>query len=151
MALRQNTVLKILLLMGLLSGCMSLHLPRTESSVPVSLSAKIFGYRVKGPVKHFSKEIWTYHLLGLPQVPLGTREGYGSTAILDEVLKAETQPGQGVIRLKIGHQRSFFTWMATLFSLGLLSPTAVVIEGDVVELERLPEGQMGRSGPALSP
>lgn len=120
-----------------LVGCMSLHLPRTSSSIPVSLTQKIYGYRVIKPVKHFSKEIWTYHLLGLPQVPIGTREGYAIEDILDEVLMSQTKPGQGVIRLKIRHQRSFFTWMTTIFSLGLLSPTAVSFEGEVVELERV--------------
>lgn len=126
-----------ILLAALLSSCMAMVIKAPDGRVPVSLTGQIGGYRVGAMQRHFSREIWTYHLLGLPALPLWTREGLPADDLINPLLREYTRPGQGVIRLKVRHSRTALTWMATLLTLGLLSPTAVNIEGDVVELERL--------------
>lgn len=122
------------LLCACLSGCMSLLLQAPETEIPVSLNARLYGYRNGRVIGRLQQEVWTYHLLGLPQLPLGTREGLATDQVLAGVLKQQVQPGQGVIRLRVKHQRTPLTWAAAILSLGLLSPTAVSIEGDIVEL-----------------
>jgi len=117
-----------------LSGCMSLLLQAPETDVPVSLSERLYGYRTGQKVGRIEREIWTYHLLGLAQFPLGTREGLSTDRVLSDTLEQQVRPGQGVIRLKVRHTRTPLTWLASIFSLGLLSPTAVIIEGDIVEI-----------------
>lgn len=134
---------------------MSLHLKRMQSQVPVSLTAKLGGYEI-GPVqKHFRREIWVYHLLSLPQFPLGSRDGIDQMRLLDMVIQQEiTAANQGVIRLKIIHERNVFTWVGAMATLGVLTPTAVILEGDVVPVTRLKAQNSSRSpetmpGPAL--
>ncbi|PKL78441.1 MAG: hypothetical protein CVV27_03290 [Candidatus Melainabacteria bacterium HGW-Melainabacteria-1] len=123
--------------LAILSSCMSLVLRAPSSEIPVSLSEQIRGYRSGRQIRHFSREIWTYHLLGLPALPLWTREGLPADDLLTSLLKEYTSPGQGVIRLRVRHARTPLTWAATILTLGLLSPTAVTVDGDVIEL--LPE------------
>lgn len=133
---RQGKGCLIGLLVCGLSGCMSLVLQPGRENVPISLSSQIYGYQTGHVLRHLSREIWTYHLLGLPQFPLGTREGLGTNELISAAIQADVSPGQGVIRLQIRHTRTPLTWLATIFSLGLLSPTAVIIDGDVVPLQR---------------
>lgn len=117
-----------------LSGCMSLLLQAPDTEIPVSLNTRLHGYRSGRVVGRLQQEVWTYHLLGLPQIPLGTREGLATDQVLAGVLQRHVQPGQGVIRLRVQHLRTPLTWTAAILSLGLLSPTAVRIEGEIVEL-----------------
>lgn len=124
-------------MLGSLQSCMSLVLQSGESDLPVSLSSQIYGYQVGSVQRHLSREIWTYHLFGLPHVPLGTREGLAANNLITDVIKSELQADQGLIRLRIQHVRTPLTWMATLFSLGILSPTAVIFEGDIVSLQKI--------------
>ena len=129
--------LLFLCLLCSLSSCMSLVLQPSENNLPVSLSSHIYGYQTGQVQRHFSREIWTYHLFGLPQVPLGTREGLAANHLIMDVLQSELQEGQGMVRVRIRHSRTPLTWMATLFSLGILSPTAVHFEGDIVSIQKL--------------
>lgn len=118
----------------LLSSCMTLVLKAPGSDVPVSLSAEIKGYRTGQLVRHIEHEIWVYQVLGLPWLPSWTREGLPSDDLVGPLLKTHTRRGQGLIRLRVRQSRTPFTWLATLLTLGLVSSTAVTIEGDVVEL-----------------
>lgn len=127
-----------LLLAGLcLTGCMSMIFKAPESEIPLSLNDQLRGYRVGPVIRHISREIWVYHLLGLPQLPLWTREGLPADDLLTPFFKQYAKSGQGVIRLRIKHGRTPLTWTATLMTLGLISATAVNIEADIVELQPL--------------
>ena len=118
-----------------LSSCMTLLIKAPESDVPVSFSGQIRGYRTGNTLRHLEQEIWVYQVLGLPKLPSWTREGLPPEDLIAPVLKANTTPGQGLVRLKVRQSRSFFTWMATILTLGLISTTAVNIDGDIVELQ----------------
>ncbi|MGV3525113.1 MAG: hypothetical protein ACO1RX_12855 [Candidatus Sericytochromatia bacterium] len=117
-----------------LQGCMSLVMQAEDSPFPVSLSEHLPGYRTGRVVRHVSREIWTYHLFGLPQVPLGTREGLDARHLITPLLRDAVEPGQGVVRLRVRHTHTPITWLAALCTLGLITPTAVMLEADVVEL-----------------
>src|SRR5688500_4903824 len=104
-AQRRQLVLSALCLMLSLSGCMPLVIKAPDGSVPVSLSGQIGGYRTGAQVSHFSREIWTYHLLGLPALPLWTREGLPADDLINPLLREYARPGQGVVRLKVRHSR----------------------------------------------
>lgn len=121
-------------LLSLTIGCASVTYAPVEIEQPVSLSETVYGYQT-GKLDHrFREEFWTYSLLGLPQVPLGTREGIASDQILPFVLHKHLAPGQGIVRLKLSHTRNIWTWLAAIFSLGIFTPTAITLEGDVVQL-----------------
>lgn len=122
------------LLFGL-SGCMTLVLQHSQDLPPVSLTEKISGYVVGTPERHFQREVWVYHFLGLPNASLGTREGMAADQILPQVLAQEIETGQGVIQLKVRHEHTAWTLIASAVTLGLLVPTAVILEGDVVDLQ----------------
>jgi hypothetical protein len=123
-----------LLVFGL-TGCMSLVLEHKQDLPPVSLTEVLRGYRVMPPARHFLREVWVYHLLGLPNLSLGTREGLAANQILAQVLAQETENGQGVVQLKIRHEHTAWTLIASAVTLGVLVPTAVILEGDVVQLQ----------------
>ena len=127
--------LLVLLPVLLLASCMSLVLKAPESPVPVSLSGQIKGYRSARVIRHLVHEIWVYQLLGLPQMPAWTLEGLSPDELVSPLLKEATSPSQGLIRLKLRQSRTPVTWLATILTLGLLSPTSVTIEADLVELE----------------
>jgi len=125
------------LLIGLLfclTACMSLVLEHKQDLPPVSLTKELRGYTVIPPARHFLREVWVYHLLGLPNLSLGTREGMAADHILAQVLEQETENGQGVVQLKIRHEHTAWTLFASAVTLGVLVPTAVILEGDVVHL-----------------
>jgi len=128
--------LKVVLAVSLLllSSCASVHYAPVDSEQPISLSETVYGYQTGKIDHHFREEIWVYTLWGLPQVTIGTREGIPADEILSHVLKKQVAPGQGIIRLKLTHTRNLWTWMATVFSLGIFTPTAITLEGDVVNL-----------------
>lgn len=113
---------------------MSMVLKVPDTTVPISLSGEVQGHRTGRVIRHVSREIWTYHLFGMPSVPLGTREGFAADDLVAPLLADEMASGHGIVRLKISHARTPLTWLATIFSLGILSPTSVTVEGDVVEL-----------------
>lgn len=116
---------------------MVLVLEKHQSEPPVSLTARIRGYDVSPPLRHFSREVWQYHLLGWPGCPLGTREGIPATQVLDTLLRAEAGPGQGIVHLKIRHEHTIWTWISAAVTLGMVVPTALILEGDVVDIRRL--------------
>jgi hypothetical protein len=126
-------VCSLLLLLGLQS-CMALVLERKENQPLVSLTGQIRGYNVNIE-RHFTREVWIYHLLGLPDFSLGTREGLAPDRLLDHVLSQETQENQGIIHLKIRHEHTAWTLIASAVTLGVLVPTAIIIEGDIVSLK----------------
>ncbi len=115
-------------------ACASVTYAPVDIEQPVSLSETVYGYQTGRLDHHFREELWLYSLFGLPQVPIGTRDGIAADQILPFVLKKHLRPGQGVVRLKLSHTRNGWTWLAAIFSLGLFTPTAITLEGDVVEL-----------------
>lgn len=120
-----------------LCGCMSLLIQASDTQVPVSLTGQIKGYRTGPTIRHLEQEIWVYQVLGLPQLPSWTREGLPPENLIVPLLQAQTTPGQGLVHLRVRQSRSFFTWMATVLTLGLISTTAVTVDGDIVELQPL--------------
>ena len=116
---------------------MSLYIKPVESKRPVSLSASVGGYQVLSPARYFKKEVWIYHLFSVPQFPLGSREGVSQDQILDRLIQQQTLESQGIVNLKIRHERNILTWIASLVTLGVLTPTALVIEGEIVDLAPL--------------
>ncbi len=118
----------------MLNSCMSLMFKSPDTKALISLTDEIPGQRTGKVLRHVSYEIWTYHLLGLPSVPLGTREGIPADNLIEPLVKNDLAAGNGIVRLKVTHARTPLTWVATIFTLGLVSPTAVTVEGDVVEL-----------------
>ena len=133
--------LQIILLMIVssicLTSCMSVLIKAPESSFPISLTEHIPGYRVGTLQKHIAREIWLYQLLGVSQWSLWTREGIPPDDLIVPLLKPHVGFQQGVIRLKITHSRTALTWATSLVTLGILSPTAINIEADIVDLEKL--------------
>lgn len=128
---------KALLALGfclILTSCMSLLLEAPNSEIPASLSNQIRGYQIEARVGYLRQEVWTYHLLGLFELPLGSREGFLREEMLRGVLRQHVAEGQGVVKLRVEHSRTPLTWLATIVTLGLLSPTAVYIEGEIVQL-----------------
>lgn len=130
-----KSILLALVALFSLNSCMRLVLKAPESDVPVSLSGQIKGYRNGPLLRHVEQEIWVYQVLGLPQLPTWTREGLSPDDLVGPLLKTQTGRGQGLIRLKVRQSRTVFTWLATVLTLGLISTTAVTIEGDVVDLQ----------------
>ena len=118
-----------------------LQLQKHNPEPPVSLTGQIRGYQVSAPLHHFQHEIWIYHLLGLPALPLGTREGLNPATALDQLLAAETNAQQGIVHFRVVHQHTPLTLMAAAATLGLIVPQALMLEGDVVNVERLPHGR----------
>jgi hypothetical protein len=118
----------------LLQGCMVLQLQKQTLDPPVSLTGQIRGYRISPPQRHFQREIWVYHLLGLPGLPLGTREGLDPDTALDQLLQAEVTASQGIIHLRLVHQHTAWTLIAAAATLGVIVPQALLIEGDVVNV-----------------
>ncbi|PIQ26337.1 hypothetical protein COW36_14885 [bacterium (Candidatus Blackallbacteria) CG17_big_fil_post_rev_8_21_14_2_50_48_46] len=120
-----------------LSACMALHIQIHEDTPPVSLTRTLRGYKTSQPLFHFQKEVWVYHIFGFPDLSLGTREGIPADQLLDQLLKQAAGPQQGIVQLKIKHEHTVWTLIASAVTLGLLVPTAVIVEGDVVNLEPL--------------
>jgi hypothetical protein len=129
--------LGLLLTTLLLAGCMTVVLREPVSEIPMSLTGHLRGYRLERTGRYFSQEVWIYYWGGIPNLPMGTREGLRTDHLIEDVVKRHVGPGQGVINLKIRHEKTFANWVATLVSLGIVSPSAVIVEGDVVNLQRL--------------
>lgn len=123
----------------LLSSCASLQIEPIDLQAPVSLTEQIYGYEQVRKVGHFRREVWVYHVLGMPQWSLGTRQGSHPQQLLKTILNEELQPNQGVVRLKIQHMRNGFTWFTSLISLGVVTPTVLIVEGDRIEVQPLQE------------
>lgn len=113
---------------------MVLRLEKQQPHPPVSLTARIRGYKISSPLRHFSREVWQYHLFGWPGFPLGTREGIPVSELLDTLLQAEAKAGEGIIHFKIRHEHTPWTWISAAVTLGIVVPTALILEGDVVQL-----------------
>jgi saccharopine dehydrogenase-like NADP-dependent oxidoreductase len=68
---------------------------------------------------------------------MGSREGLEHHAIWQYTFKKHLSPGQGIHYLKVRQRQTFFTVVARLLTLGILSPTEVHIEGEVVSIAPL--------------
>lgn len=140
--LRWQSIVLIPMVTLLLNACMSVLIKAPASPFPISLTEHIPGYRI-GPVRqHIAREIWLYQLLGVSQWSLWTREGVPPDDLIVPLLQPHVGIQQGVVRLKITHSRTALTGITSLVTLGILSPTAINIEADIVDLEPLKESEL---------
>lgn len=137
--------LKRALLVGMLAlqmGCMALLIADGQTDIPISLSGQLSGYKIHATPHSFREEVWIYHFWNIQHLALGTlQDGLRYDHLLHDVVRKHITAGQGVIHLKIRHERNTLTLLSALFTLGIMTPTAVIIEGDIVDLESLNPSQ----------
>jgi len=118
----------------LLSACYQLDVHYPAAEFPVAFGQHLAGYEITEKSGFLSETLWVYHAGDLGQLPIGSREGLEHNAIWQHTFQKHLQPGQGIHYLKVRQRQTFFTVMTRLFTLGLLSPTEIHIEGEVVSV-----------------
>ena len=118
----------------LLNSCYQLDVHYPDAEYPVAFGQRLAGYEITKKSGFISETLWVYHAGDLGQFPLGSREGLNHNAIWNYTFQKHLSPGQGVHYLKVRQQQTFFTVLTRLLTLGILSPTEVHIEGEVVSI-----------------
>lgn len=118
----------------LLSACYQLDVYYPDAEYPVAFGQHLAGYEITATSGFISETLWVYHAGDLGQLPLGSREGLEHRAIWQHTFQKHLLPGQGVHYLKVRQRQTFSTVMTRLLTLGLLSPTEIHIEGEIVSI-----------------
>jgi hypothetical protein len=118
----------------LLNGCYQLDMHYPDAEYPVAFGQHLAGYEITGKSGFISETLWVYHAGDLGQLPMGSREGIHHDAIWQHTFHKNLLPGQGIHYLKVRQRQTFATVLTRLLTLGVLSPTEVHIEGEVVSV-----------------
>ena len=117
-----------------LSSCYQLDAYYAEAEYPVAFGQHLVGYDINEKIGFISETLWVYHAADLGQLPMGSREGLAHNAIWRHTFQKHLTPGQGVHYLKIRQRQTFSTLITRLLTLGIISPTEVQIEGEIVSI-----------------
>lgn len=117
-----------------LSSCYQLDAHYPEAEYPVAFGQNLAGYEITEETGFISEVLWVYHAGDLGQLPMGSREGLAHGAIWKHTFQKYLTPGQGVQYLKIRQRQTISTLLTRLLTLGVISPTEVHIEGQIVSI-----------------
>ena len=119
----------------ILQACVPFHLKTPRNDLPLSMTGYISGHNLVKTSYHFREEVWIYFILGLAELSFGTfRDDFRYDYLLEDIARKHIKTGQGVTHLKISSEKSLPTILVTFFTLGILAPVSVEVEGDVVEI-----------------
>lgn len=116
----------------ILSSCYQLDIRYSQAKYPVAFGQYLAGYDIVARKGRFQKRFWVYHAADLGQLPIGSREGLAHTEIWQHTFESVLSPGEGIQYLKIQQSQTPLTVLTRLTTLGLVSPTEVEIEGQIV-------------------
>lgn len=117
-----------------LSSCYQLDVYYPDAEYPIAFGQHLAGYEIIEKTGFISEILWIYHAGDLGQLPIGSREGLEHKVIWKYAFQKHLLPGQGVHYLKVRQRQTFSTIMTRILTLGIISPTEVQIEGEIVSI-----------------
>lgn len=115
------------------TACYSLDVQYQQGEYPVAFGQHLAGFEVVEKRGYLRETLWVYHAGGLGPLPIGP-EGLTPTNIWSQTFQKHLHTGEGIQYLKIRQRQTFLTLFIRALTLGLLSPTEIQIEGEIVRI-----------------
>ena len=115
------------------TACYQLDVQYASGEYPVAFGQHLAGFDIVEKRGYLRETLWVYQAGGLDPLAIG-REGPVPDNIWSYTFQKHLRTGEGIQYLKIRQRQSFLTLFIRVLSLGLISPTEVQIEGEIVRV-----------------